>query len=322
MKRYVLRRVLNAIVVVWASFTGSFVLLYILPSDPISLRLHQAEAGRGGGSTIVAMSKDQIRALVEEYGLDKPVIVQYFASLGRLLRGDFGASIANGVPVRDSLGSALPQTLELAAFAFVLGLLLGGALGVLSTLVRLRWLAQLLQSLPPLASAVPTFWLGLLLLQLFAFRLGWLPPWGNAGFKSVILPGLTLAVPVGAVTAQVLSKSLRDALASPYIETARAKGASRLRVHFRHAFRNGLIPSLTVVGITAGNLLAGSVVTETVFARDGVGRLTQQAVNAQDIPVVLAVVVISAAVFAIVNLIVDLLYPVIDPRVRRAYSAA
>jgi peptide/nickel transport system permease protein len=192
---------------------------------------------------------------------------------------------------------------------------------VLSNLTSFRPLRQLLESLPSIGASIPTFWFGLLLLQLFSFRLGWFPAYGGDGIRAVVLPAVTLALPTAAVMAQVLSKSLRDSLSSPYIETAKAKGASRLRIHFRHAFRNGLLPSLTVIGISTGHIFAGSVVVETVFARDGIGRLTQQSVDLQDVPVVLAVVVISAAAFAIVNLVVDLLYPLVDPRIRRAVVA-
>jgi peptide/nickel transport system permease protein len=318
LRGYVIRRILYALIVVWGTFTVTFFLLYALPSNPVAIKLQEASQGGGNGS--IALSPAQIQTVMAQYGFNKPLVVQYVIDLGRMLTGDLGTSIDTGVPVRTSLAQALPQTLELAAAAFVLGLLLGGSLGVLSNLVPFRWLRQVLQSLPPFAAAVPTFWSGLLLLEIFSFRLGWLPPFGNLGFSSLVLPAITLAIPTAAVVAQVLSKSLRDALASPYIETARAKGASRLRVHFRHAFRNGLIPSLTVVGITAGNLMAGSVIVETVFSRTGIGQLTEQAVNGEDQPVVLAVVVISAAVFAVANLIVDLLYPVIDPRIRRAYA--
>ncbi|MBM9466701.1 ABC transporter permease [Nakamurella leprariae] len=321
MKRYVARRILSAVVVIWAAFTISFLLLYLLPADPIAIKLDAVEGGGRGGSGSVSMPPEQVAEIMARYGYDRPLIVQYFLALGRMLGGDLGTSITTGIEVRDSLVAALPQTLQLASVALLIGVLVGVLVGVLSNLVAFRWLRQLLQSLPPLAAAIPTFWFGLVLLQVFSFRLGWFPPWGNSGFASVVLPALTLSLPTAAVMAQVLSKSLREVLASPYIETARAKGASRLRVHLRHAFRNAMLPSLTVVGLTVGNLLAGSVVVETVYARDGLGRLTETAVDGQDTPVVLAVVVISAVVFALVNLLVDLLYPVVDPRIRRATTA-
>lgn len=320
MSRYVLRRIGYAVIVVWAAFTATFLLLFILPSDPISLALEQGDrAGRAGGGSVL-LSEAQVDAIKARYGYDKPVPAQYGIALGRMVTGDLGTSISTGVPVRDSFVRALPETVKLASTALVVSVIAGVALAVASNYSRFRWLRQALQSLPPLGAAIPTFWFGLILLQIFSFRYGLFPPFGNGGIDSLVLPAITLALPVSAVFAQVLSKSLRDVLDQPYIATARAKGASHRRVHFRHALRNAVIPALTVVGITAGNLLAGSVVVETVFARSGIGRLTHAAVNSQDTPTMLAIVVLSAAVFAIVNLLVDLAYLVVDPRIRRVVS--
>ena len=160
------------------------------------------------------------------------------------------------------------------------------------------------------------FWVGLVLVQVFSFRLHLLPALGNKGFASLILPAITLALPTGAVLGQVLAKSLRTQLAEPYTEIVYAKGASRTRVHFGHALRNAAMPALTLAGVVMGQLLAGAVVIETVFSRDGVGRVTAAAVNRQDIPVVQAVIVLAALFFVVINLVVDLLYPLLDPRVR------
>jgi peptide/nickel transport system permease protein len=170
-------------------------------------------------------------------------------------------------------------------------------------------------SLPSLAVSLPTFWVGLMLVQLFAFQLRLLPSVGANGVESVVLPAITLGLPTGALVAQVLAKSLSQALDEPYIVTARAKGVGRVAIHFRHALRNATIPALTVLGYVVGNLLAGSVVVETVFNRPGLGRLTVQAVGVQDIPLVQGIVVFAATVFVLANLLVDLLYPVLDPRI-------
>jgi peptide/nickel transport system permease protein len=163
--------------------------------------------------------------------------------------------------------------------------------------------------------SAPTFWLGLVLIQVFSFKLGWFPAFGDDGWRSVVLPAITLAVPVSAGIAQVLSQSLREGWSSPFIAVARAKGASRRRLLFGHALRNSISPALAVIGMSVGGVLAGSVVTETIFSRNGIGRLTQQAVTVQDIPVVQAVVVFAAVVFVGANLVVDLLQMAIDPRV-------
>lgn len=310
MTRYLLRRAAQAIVVLWAAFTVSFVILYLLPSDPIAIMLNPG----GAGNYVDPVKAAQLRA---EYGFDKPVVVQYLTLLGNYLRGNLGRSIQSGAPVGSAIGHALPQTLQLAGSAFVLALVCGVTLALLATYTRSRWLRQFLLALPPLAVSVPSFWLGLMLLQLFSFRWALFPAVGNQGLATLVLPAITLALPTGAVIAQVLAKSLSATLRQPYIDTARAKGADRFRVTLRHALRNAVIPALTMVGLIVGSLLAGTVVVETVFSRDGIGRLTATAVTDQDIPLVQGLVMLSAAAFVAVNLAVDLAYPLIDPRIAR-----
>jgi peptide/nickel transport system permease protein len=246
------------------------------------------------------------------------VLVQYGKRLLAALHGDFGQSIATGDNATHMVVSALPPTLAVTGLALLLAVFFGGGIAVLGTFTRFRALSQLLLSLPPLGISLPSFWVGLLLIQVFSFQLRLLPAMGSQGFEALILPAATLAPPTGAIIGQVLAKSLRTQLEQPYIETAKAKGASRLRVHFRHALRNAAVPALTLGGVVAGQLVAGSVITETVFSRDGVGRVTSAAVTAQDIPVVQAVIVLAAFFFVSINLIVDLLYPVLDPRITHA----
>lgn len=319
MARYIALRLLQAVGVLWAAFTVSFAVLYLLPSDPVSIA-----AGSDAGIPVDAAAIEQLQA---RYGLDQPVVVQYWTALTNALRGDFGISISTGQQVTDAIIAALPSTLLLALTALVLAVVFGTALAFVATHTRNSRLRSVLMSLPPLGVAVPTFWVGLLLLQLFSFRLKVLPAFGDQGIEHVILPAVTLALPTGAVIAQVLTTSLQSTGRQPFIEAARAKGASRLRIQTRHALRLSSIPAFTIAGVIVGNLLAGSVVVETVFSRTGVGRLTQTSVMAQDIPVVQGIVVFSAAVFVLVNLAVDLLYPLIDPRIthgahRRAPGAA
>jgi len=309
MRSYALRRVLQAVVVLWAAFTLSFVILYLLPGDAVLAKL-------GGGDTATALTPEQIAQARAEYGLDDPWFVQYGKRLAGALHADFGRSIATGDSATHMVLTALPPTLAVAGLGLVLALLFGGGAALAGTYTRAKWLGNLLLSLPPLGISLPVFWVGLVLVQIFSFQLRVLPALGNNGPQSLILPAITLALPTGAVIGQVLAKSLRTQLAEPYIETVRAKGAGRGRVHFGHALRNAAIPVLTMVGVVAGQLLAGSVVTETVFSRDGVGRVTTAAVNAQDIPVVQAVIVLAAFFFVVINLAVDLIYPLLDPRVR------
>lgn len=308
MGRYLLRRAAQGLVVLWAAFTLAFFVLYLLPSDPAALA-----AGAGGEVQDVDPALlDDLRA---RYGLDRPLLVQYGDALLHAVRLDFGPSYQSGAPAGSLVAQALPETLKLTGAALVLAVLGGTALAVASVLPRSRALRQVLSALPPLGVALPTFFVGLVLLQWVSFRAGLLPAIGNAGWQSLVLPAVTLAVPPGAQLAQVLSRSLRGTLGEPYVETARAKGAGRLRVHLGHALRNAAIPAFTMLGVMVGALLGGAVVTETVFSRVGLGRLTVQSVNTQDVPVVLAIVSLSALVFVVTTLVVDLLYPVLDPRI-------
>ncbi|WP_416969515.1 ABC transporter permease [Streptomyces sp. 4F14] len=313
MRGYVLSRLAQAVGVLWAAFTVSFVILYYLPGDPVS-------AMAGAGADSAQLDPAQLAALRREYGFDKPLLAQYADALGRAVRGDFGDAISTGRPVSSTIADALPQTLQLTSLALLLAVAGGGGLAVLATYTRARWLRQTLLSLPPLGVSVPTFWVGLVLVELFSFRLRWFPAFGNDGLDGLVLPAVTLAVPTGALVAQVLAKSLLTALDQAYVETARAKGAGRWRIHLRHALRNASLPALTVVGLLVGQLVAGSVVVETVFSRDGLGRVTAAAVTAQDIPLVQGVVVFGALVFVLANLLVDLVYPLLDPRIVVASS--
>lgn len=308
MARYVLRRLAQAVVVLWAAYTVSFLVLFLLPGDPVELMA-------SGGLEQASADPARIAALKAEYGFDDPLLVQYFSHLWAALHGDLGNSVSSGQPVLSTLRQALPSTAAVASTAAVLAILLGASLAFLATYTRSAWLRQTLLSLPGLGVSLPTFWVGLLLVQLVSFRWGLVPAFGNQGWRSVILPAVTLALPTGAVVAQVFGKGLLVSLDQAYVETARAKGVGRLRIHLRHATRNATIPALTVVGLIVGNLFAGSVVVETVFARTGVGRSTVEAVTAQDIPVVQGVVVLGALVIVLANLAVDLVYPLVDPRI-------
>jgi peptide/nickel transport system permease protein len=311
MARYLARRLGQAVFVLWAAFTVSFVILYALPSDPVAIM-------SGGDATDIPPA--MLDALRHEYGLDQPLWRQYLGQLGDVLHGDLGRSVQNHRPVTELIREALPATIQIAGAGLALAIVGGGTLALVATFTRRRWLQQTLLSLPPLGVAVPSFWVGLLLLQQFSFHWTWFPAVGNEGWRSIVLPAITLALPTGAQIAQLLAKSMQHTLDEPYIDTARSKGASRTRVHVRHALRNAALPALTMSGLLVGALLAGTVVTETVFSRTGLGRLTSASVAAQDIPVVQGLVLFGAAVFVIVNLAVDLLYPLLDPRIGRVGS--
>ncbi|MFC4946019.1 ABC transporter permease [Pseudonocardia sp. GCM10023141] len=314
MIRYLARRIALAVGVLWAAFTVSFIVLYLLPGDPVATMA-------GGGLDGEPLSPAALDALRARYGFDRPVLEQYFTKLLAALHGDFGTSIQNGQDVGAAIREALPPTIQIALSGLLVAVVLGSVVALVATYTSARWLRQLLMGLPSLAVSLPVFWVGLMLVELFSFQLRLLPSVGARGVESLVLPAITLGLPTGALVAQVLAKSLSQALEEPYVVTARAKGVGRVAIHLRHALQNAAIPALTVLGYVVGNLIAGSVVVETVFTRPGLGRLTVAAVGVQDIPLVQGIVVFAAAVFVAVNLLVDLLYPVLDPRITAGATA-
>jgi peptide/nickel transport system permease protein len=309
MLNYTARRIAQAVAVLWAAYTVSFVVLYMLPSDPVSILLNQA------GGTSGRPSAEQIARIQSQYGFDDPVIVQYFHHLWDALHLDFGQSVSRGQSVTSLLTENLPPTLALTATALLFTVVLGGTLAFLATYVGWRPLRSFLHRLPAVGVSFPTFWVGLLLIQLFSFSLGWFPATGSEGLSTVVLPALTMSLPTAGILAQVLIRGLDDTLDQAHIATARAKGLSRLRIHLKHALKNASLPALTILGLLVGSTVTQAVVAETVFSRLGIGRLAQQAVLAQDIPLVQGIVVLAAAIFVVVNLVVDLVYPLLDPRV-------
>ncbi|MFI9589133.1 ABC transporter permease [Nonomuraea sp. NPDC052265] len=308
MTRYLLTRAGQAVLVLWAAFTASYVLLQLLPGDSILIKFQNPELG---------LSPQQIAEIRAYYSGGSP-IGEYLRTLSGFLTGGFGYSIDTGTPVVERLGEALPETALLASAAFALAVLLAVAIAFVASYSRTSWLRGALLSVPSLFISVPAFWLGILLIQVFSFRLRLVPVIGGGELQQLVLPVVTLAVPISAPIAQVLARGIDQVYAQPFVPVIAAKGATRWWILWRHVARNAVLPTLTVAGLTFGELIAGSVVTETVFGRNGVGRLTEQAVTAQDTPVMLAVVVLAAAVFVLVNLVVDVLFPVLDPRLKAA----
>ncbi|KAB8162869.1 ABC transporter permease subunit [Streptomyces sp. 3MP-14] len=302
--------------VLLSAYTLAFFLLYALPSDPVALMLERRSAGAGGSGP------ERIAALREAHGLDDPLLLRYLTTLGRLLTGDLGTSFQSGRPVPEVLAAVAPATLSLAAAALVLAVPFSVALA-LATSWRSEGLAhRLLTRLPALIAAIPAFWLGLLLLRLFSFTLGWVPSSGGEGLAGLVLPAVALALPVSAALTAVLVRSLDDMRQAPFVELLTARGLPWRRVYLAHVARNALLPFVTLAGLTVGGVLVGTVITETVFARAGLGRLLASSVETQDAPVILAITVLAALVFATVNLAVDLLYPLLDPRLRRENGGA
>lgn len=316
MARYIVGRVAQALVVLWAAFTLTFAILYLLPSDPMELQLAAA------GIQEDSLAPDQLAAMKHRFGLDQSIWQQYWHHLSGVVRGDFGTSLSQQVPVSDLIGQRIGQTLVLSVTAAVVSLVAGSALAYLATFARWNPLRILLTRLPALGASFPQFFVALFLIQFFSFQLGWFPATGTEGPASLVMPVVTISVLTSSVLAQVLIKSFDETLSQPYIVTARAKGLSRSAVHLRHAFRNAALPAMTILGVIVGLTVTSSIVTETVFTREGVGKLAQESVLSQDVPVVLAVVTVAASIFVLVNLVVDLLYPLLDPRISHLRARA
>ena len=249
------------------------------------------------------------------------VCQQYLQALGNFLSGQLGYSVVGSVPVAEELLANLPATARLASLGLLLATIIALTLAFVATLAPFKWLRGAIQSVPALFASVPVFWLGIMLIQIFSFRLKWISVINPGEFEGLILPVITLAIPISAPLAQILMRNIDEASTQGYVAVARAKGASPSWVLWKHIARNALLPTLTIAGILFGELLAGAVITETVFGLNGIGGLTERSVRFQDSSVIQAVVVFSAAAFVIVNLIVDLLYPVFDPRLRKARGA-
>jgi peptide/nickel transport system permease protein len=312
MPKYVFYRIGQALLVLWAAFTLSFILLQAMPGDAVLIKFLNPEYG---------LSPEQITEIRAAYAVDGNVLTQYVHTVGNFLSGNFGYSIQAGVPVSAQLATNLPATLKLASLGFVVAALLATAIAFLSSLSPFAWLRNVLQSIPSLFISIPVFWLGIMLIQIFSFRLKLVSVINPGPWESLALPVLTLAVPIAAPLAQILIRNIDEIQTRPFVAVARAKGASRGRVLWRHVARNAVLPVLTMAGVLFGELLAGAVVTETVFGLSGIGGLTERAVSNQDLAVLQAIVVISAAVFVTVNLAVDLAYPILDPRLRSKTGA-
>ncbi len=305
MIRYLLSRVGQALLVLMVTFSAAFLLLQALPGDAIMIKFMSPDMG---------LSADQIAEIRAAYGADLPIWERYFQTLANFLTGNFGYSIQAGVPVSQQLRVNLPPTLQLASLGFLTAIILTITISALSNVVSMSWLRTAIQSMPSLFISVPVFWLGIMLIQIFSFQLGLVSVISPGPVERLILPVLTLAIPISAPLSQILMRNIDEVLAQPFIAVAKAKGASHTWVLWRHVARNAVLPTLTIAGVLFGELLAGAVVTEAVYGLNGLGGLTNQAVGNHDTAVLQAIVVISALAFVSINLVVDLLYPVLDPR--------
>jgi peptide/nickel transport system permease protein len=304
MRALALRRLLLAVPTLLGATTLVFAFLHLVPGDPVEIMLGEAAAPA------------DVAALRHALGLDRPLALQYVGFVSGVLRGDLGESISARIPVARLIASRLPATLELAAAALVLALVTALPLGALAAVRPRSTLDRLVRTLSLAGVCLPSFWLGPVLILVFSIWLGWLPVSGRAGLASVVLPAVTLGFGMIGILVRLSRASLLAALGEDYIRTARAKGASGGRVVLVHALRNALLPVISVVGLQAGALLAGAIVTETIFAWPGLGRLLLQAIDARDYPLVQGCVLVIGFTYVAINTVTDLLYRVIDPRLR------
>jgi peptide/nickel transport system permease protein len=305
MIRYIQQRLLLMLPTILLTSLVVFLMLHLVPGDPASIYLGENQA-----------TPERLEQIREQLGLNRPLHVQYGDFLLKAIQGDLGRSVQTNRPVIQEIADRLPNTIVLATSAMTLAVIFGVTLGVLAGLRQNSWLDTVLMLAALAGVSIPVFWLGLLLIMLFAVQLGWLPATGEGGWRGLILPAVTLAALSTATLARLVRSSIIEVLSQDYLRTSRAKGLYQVAIVMRHALPNALIPVVTVIGLQFGNLLSGAVITESVFARVGLGKLVVDSIQAKDFPTVQGVILVLATTYVVVNFVVDLSYAVIDPRIR------
>lgn len=304
------KRLLTILAVLWGAATLTFIAVKLIPGDPIAIL--------SGGDNVV---DDAYRAeLTRQFGLDQPLWIQYLRYCAQALQGDFGVSYQYRQPVLSVIVDAMRETLPLAVGGVLLALTLAISSALL-TAGRYRQLRRAVSWLELTLLSTPVYWIGIVLLSIFSFQLQWFPVTGNDGLISLVLPIITLSLPIAALLSQVLRDGLEEALSQPFALTVRTRGVSETRLRIRHALRHATLAASTLTGTLLASVLGGSVLTETVFGRAGIGQITLQAIETRDMPLVLGVVMLSALLFVVINLLVDALYLIVDPRLRKKANA-
>ncbi|MBM6596306.1 ABC transporter permease [Microvirga pudoricolor] len=304
MTDYILRRIMKSIPVILLVSILVYGMVNMLPGDPV---MHMF-AGQYVTAENMALARETL-------GLDKPIYIRYFEWLLRIMQGDFGTSIVSKRPVADMILSVLPRTLELAVAATLVTVVFGIPAGVLAAIKKNTWVDSALMVVVSLCVAMPLFWFGLIALLFFSVELRWFPVAANAGWSSLVLPAFVLGLQSACMIARLTRSSMLQVLGDEYVTTARSKGLSPWRVVTVHGLRNAFIPILTLLGVQASWLLGGAVITETVFARPGLGTMAVDAIRQMDFPVLQAVVLIAALTYTTVNLVIDLMNAALDPRI-------
>ncbi len=304
MLSFLVRRILLTIPVLLGVATLVFSLIHIIPGDPVQSML-------GDGA-----SPESVNELRARLGLDRPLYAQYISFLNGAAHGNLGTSLRTSEPVTTAIVDRLPATFELAAAAMLVAIVIAIPLGVIAAVGAGTFVDHIATTLALVGISMPNFWLGPLLAIVFAVELGWLPVSGRGTFAQLVLPAVTLGAPLAAVLARMTRASVIDELRELYVMAARARGVSRARAVLKHAFRNSLIPIVTVLGLQLGAVLTGAVITETIFAWPGVGRLLIQSIGFRDYPLVQGCILLIALTYVSMNLLTDLAYGLLDPRIR------
>jgi ABC-type dipeptide/oligopeptide/nickel transport system permease component len=306
MLRYVVQRVLQGVIVIFLMTLVTFIILQLAPGSPVDILIGEAQ-----------VSQEQIDAITHKWGLDQPPHVQYLTWLGNVFTGDLGDSvIRSGTPVNQMLADAAPVTLRLNALALLLAITLALPVGVMAAVHRHSWLDYGSMVGSSLGIALPNYWVGLMLIIIFSLRLGWLPPFGSGSWQAYVLPVVVLAAPEMAILARMTRGATIELLQHDFVTTARAKGLKERIVVGRHVLRNALLPIVTMIGYRLAFILSGTIVVETVFAWPGLGQLFYTSIDRLDYQVVQAIVLILSIVVVVGNLLTDLAYAFIDPRIR------
>ena len=299
-----IKQLIGFCIVIFGVLLLTFLLIHLVPGDPVEVML---------GESASPADREVLRA---ELGLNQPIISQFGHYLNKLAHADLGLSIHTQTPIIELIKTRYPATLKLAFVSLLIGLSIGVPMGIYAALKASKWQDLIVTLVSVRLSAMPAFWLGPMLMLIFAVWLGWLPVSGMASNTSIILPALTLGFGLSAILTRMTRTSLLEVLSDDYIRTARAKGLTESNVIIHHALRAALLPIITIVGLQMGSLLAGTVITETIFSWDGIGRLLVESIEKRDYPVTQACVLLVALSYVVVNLLTDMLYRLADPRVK------
>ena len=305
--KYIIKRLLLAIPTLIGVIVGAFLIMHLIPGDPVEVMLFGTSP-----------TPEQIAEMRATLGLDQPLFRQFTSYMWGVLRGDLGESIQRHAPVAAEIAQRLVPTLQLTFAGMGIAIVFGFSMGIIASLRPNSWIDNVAMGAANLAVAVPAFWLGILLILLFALNLGWFPATGQGGGKRLVLPALSLGIGYSAIIARLVRANLIQVLEKEYILTARSKGLIERLVLFRHALKNALIPVITMIGLQFGNMMASAVVIETLFARMGIGRLLVLAILQRDYPLIQGSILVFGIIYIISNLVIDVLYSLVDPRIHYA----